>query len=259
MPRQWVKNFKELAIDENRRAVLSVIESGLEAIDTREVINQAIRLDGDVLRVNEQSFDLTRFKKIKVVGFGKASAEVALALEKILGDKIADGAVIGLEKTNTERIQTFVGSHPRPSEGNIVAGEKIHDMARQSNEDDLLIAVISGGGSALLCSTKDECEQGIKLYDASIKYVAKITELNTVRKHMSLLKGGGLAKIAYPATVISLIFSDVPGNNFENVASGPTYKDETTVDDAEGIIQKYNLGSLVLNETTKEDKYFEKV
>ena len=102
------------------------------------------------------------------------------------------------------------------------------------------------------------CE-GAKLYDGFLKTGRTIAEMNTVRKHLSLLKGGGLAKIAYPATVIGLIFSDVPGNNFENVASGPTYKDKTTIADAQKIITENNLGKFDLIETPKEDKYFEKV
>ena len=101
--------------------------------------------------------------------------------------------------------------------------------------------------------------QGSKLYDAFLQSGKTISEINTVRKHLSMLKGGGLAKIAYPATVIGLIFSDVPGDVFENVASGATYKDETTVADAQKIINENNLGDFNLTETPKEDKYFEKV
>ncbi len=261
MSKKWIQNFEELAINENRKAVLSIIEAGLDAIDTEKVIFNVIRLDNNILYIGQESFDLSKFQRIKVAGFGKASGDAAIALEKILGDKIQEGVVIGLEQADCKRIQTFTGSHPRPSMANIEAGRKIYDLVDQSTEGDLIIAVISGGGSALLCPTKDECEQGIKLYDLSIKSGAKITELNTLRKHTSLLKGGGLAKIAYPATVIGLIFSDVPGDNFENVASGPTYKDVTTAEDAGNIIKQHNVdeGEFVFNETPKEDKYFEKV
>ena len=110
-----------------------------------------------------------------------------------------------------------------------------------------------------MCHGKEECESGIKLYDSFLKSGKTIAEINTVRKHLSFLKGGGLAKIAYPATIVALIFSDIPGDNFENVASGPTYKDMTTVDDANKIIRENNLGEFNLIETPKEDKYFEKV
>ncbi|MEI6280853.1 MAG: DUF4147 domain-containing protein [bacterium] len=254
-----IKNIYDLGTTENRKLALCIAEAGYESIDTRNVVFNSIKLQDNVLTILGESFDLSKFKKIKVVGFGKSSCEAAQALEKILGSKIADGAVIGLEKITCEYIETFSGTHPRPSIANIEAGKKIYDIAYKSNEDDLVIAIVSGGGSALLCYSESECEQGIELYDSFLKSGKTITEINTVRKHISLLKGGGLAKIAYPATLIGLIFSDVPGNRFCDVASGPTYKDETTNIDAEKLIEKYNLGKFILIETPKEDKYFEKV
>ena len=259
MNEKFIKNFEELAINKNREIILNIAETGLASINTDEVILNSIKLEGDVLRIMGESFDLSKFKKIKVVGFGKASVDGALALEKILGSRIAQGAVIGLNKVTSKYIETFIGTHPRPSEMNIVAGKKINEIIKDSTSDDLIIALVSGGGSALLCSGEEECEQGIKLYDSFLKSGKTITEINTVRKHLSLLKGGNLAKVAYPATIVSLIFSDVPGSRFEDVASGPTYKDETTIADAQNIIDKYNLGNFVLLETPKEDKYFEKV
>ena len=259
MNKKFIKNFEELAINKNREIILSIAETGLASINTEEVILNSIKLEGDVLRIMGESFDLSKFKKIKVIGFGKASTDGALALEKILGSRITQGAVIGLNKIASKYIEIFAGTHPRPSEINVVAGKKIYEIVKDSTEEDLIIVLVSGGGSALLCLKEEECEQGIKLYDSFLKSGKTITEINTVRKHLSLLKGGGLAKLAYPATVIGLIFSDVPGSRLEDVASGPTYKDETTISDAKNVINKYNLGSFILNETPKEDKYFEKV
>ena len=254
-----IKNFDELAITENRKLALQIAEAGLFAIDTQSVVYNFIKLEDDILYVGDKNFILSEFKKIKVVGFGKASIEAALALEKILKSKITIGAVIGLHKVDLEYIETFAGAHPRPSQINIDAGKKIYEIIKNSNEEDLIIALVSGGGSALLCYGENECEQGIKLYDSFLKTGKTITEINTVRKHLSLLKGGGLAKNAYPATIIGLIFSDIPGDNFENVASGPTYKDKTTIGDAEKIILENNLGEFNLIETPKDDKYFDKV
>ncbi len=259
MGKKWIKNFDELATSENRKLALMIAQTGLDAIDTEKVIYDSVQLKNNILSVNDQSFDLSRFKKIKVVGFGKASCSAALALEKILGSKIKQGSVIGLQKTACNYIQTFSGTHPRPSRLNIVAGKKIFEIVNQSDENDLIIAIISGGGSALLCYSESECVQGQILYDAFLKCGKTIRQINAVRKHLSVLKGGGLAQIAYPATVISLIFSDVPGDNFQDVASGPTYKDESTVEDARKIILENNLGEFDLIETPKEDKYFEKV
>jgi len=259
MEKSRIKNFNELATTENRKLALAIAESGLAAINTEEVILNSIKLRKNILNVAGKSFDLANYKKIKVVGFGKASPSAALALEKILDSKIEEGAVVGIQKVDSKYIETFVGTHPRPSEINLEAGGRIYEIIKDSTEEDLIIVLVSGGGSALLCNTEDECEQGIKLYDSFLKSGKTITEINTVRKHLSLLKGGGLAKIAYPATVIGLILSDIPGGNFENVASGPTYKDTTTIADAEKIIAENNLGKFDLNETPKEDKYFEKV
>ena len=259
MNSKWIKNWKDLAVNENRKFALEIAEAGLDAINTEQVILNSIKLENNILSVKGESFDLAKFKRIKVVGFGKASCDAAVALEKVLGDKIKEGAVIGLNKVSCDFIETFAGTHPRPSEANVEAGKKIYDIADKSNEEDLIIAIVSGGGSALLCYPENECAQGRVLYDVFLKCGQTITEINTVRKHLSLLKGGGLAKVAYPATVIGLIFSDVPGDRFQDVASGPTYKDDTTVHTAEMIIHEHDLGNFDLIETPKENKYFEKV
>ncbi|MFA6524132.1 MAG: DUF4147 domain-containing protein [Candidatus Paceibacterota bacterium] len=259
MTENRIKNFNDLAITENRRLVLEIAEVGFDSINTEKVILNSIKLENNIFKINNESFDLSKFKRIKVVGFGKASCDGALALEKILGNKIKEGVVIGLHKVSCDYIQTFAGTHPRPSKVNIEPGKKILEIADKSNEDDLLIAIVSGGGSALLCSSEEECVQGQNIYDNFLKTGKTINEMNNVRKHLSVLKGGGLAKIAYPATVIGLIFSDVPGDNFNEVASGPTYKDETTVTDIQKVIDENNLGKFNLVETPKDDKYFKKV
>ena len=259
MKNNWIKNFNALALSPNRRTILEIINIGLGAIDTEKVMRDSILLEGDVLKIKNQSFDLTQFKKIKVVGCGKAAPRAAFALEDILGDKISEGAVIGLEKVATKIIRSFVGTHPKPSEENREAGKRIYEMAEDANEDDLVIVIVSGGGSSLLCYPESEYKQGAVLYENFLKSGQTIVEINTVRKHLSALKGGGLAKVAYPATVVGLIFSDIPGDKFADVASGPTYKDITAIEDAKKIILENNLGEYELLETPKEDKYFEKV
>ena len=133
------------------------------------------------------------------------------------------------------------------------------ELSKRISDKDLVIVVVSGGGSALLCWPMEECKQANRLYEDFLKTGGDIKELNTIRKHLSLLKGGGLAKQLYPATVIGLIFSDVPGDNFEYIASGPTYKDVTTILDAQAILDKYGLTDYTLNETPNDDKYFERV
>lgn len=259
MQKNHIRNFKELAGTENRKLALSIVEVGLIAINTEEVISRSVKLENNILSVMGESFILSKFKKIKVVGFGKASMDMAVALEKILGSRIKEGAVIGLTKVDCEYIETFIGTHPKPSQINVKAGERIYEIIKNSSAEDLIIVLVSGGGSALLCYSENEYRQNAALYDEFLKSGKTITEINIVRKHLSIFKGGGLAKIAYPATIIGLIFSDIPGDNFFDVASGPTYKDKTTITDAERIIAENNLGKFDLIETSKEDKYFEKV
>src|SRR3989344_4313616 len=233
---KWIKNFDNLVTTENRRLILEIAEAGLEAINTKDVVASSIKLENNILFIKNKNFNLKKFKKIKLVGFGKASCEAASALEAIFGSKINEGAVVDLNKTTCIYIEMLTGTHPRPSEMNVVAGERIYEIIKDSNEYDLIIVLVSGGGSALLCYPESEFRQGIKLYDSFLKSGKTITEINTVRKHLSLFKGGGLAKIAFPATIIGLVFSDIPGDAFENVASGPTYKDKTTIADANKII-----------------------
>ncbi|OGI70992.1 hypothetical protein A3B84_02335 [Candidatus Nomurabacteria bacterium RIFCSPHIGHO2_02_FULL_35_13] len=257
--RNWIKNFNDLATTPNRKMALEIMEAGLSAISTKKIVESSVSVVGNILFIKGKPFNLAKYKKIKIVGFGKSSCGAALILEEILGPRINEGAVIGLNKVDSKYIETFSGTHPRPSEANAEAGKKIYEILDNSDENDLIIALISGGGSALLCYGEDECKAGAKLYDSFLKSGKTITEINTVRKHLSLLKGGGLAKIAYPATVVGLIFSDIPGDNFENVASGPTYRDKTTIKDAEKISRENNLGDFNLIETPKKDKYFDNV
>ena len=259
MHKNWIKNFNALATTKNRELTLDIVEAGYDAINTEAVILNSVKLENNILKVKNENFHLNNFKKIKIIGFGKSSSEAALALEKILGNRITQGIAIGISRTICKYTETYTGTHPKPSKTNAEVGEKIYEMIKNSTAEDLIIVLISGGGSALLCYPESECTQGRQLYDVFLKCGQTITEINTVRKHLSLLKGGGLAKAAYPATVIGLIFSDAPGDCFQDVASGPTYKDQSTIHEAEMIIHEHNLGEFDLIETPKDDKYFEKV
>jgi len=202
---------------------------------------------------------LDDFESIKIIGFGKASSRAAHALEGILKDRISEGAVIDKDPYVCDTVIVHRGTHPRPSLENYAATKEIVSLAEKSGEKDLVIVIVSGGGSALLCWPEVECTKGQELYDNFLKSGETIKELNVVRKHLSTIKGGGLAKLLYPATVVSLIFSDIPGNYYDQVASGPTFKDPTTKEEAKEIIEELNLGNFELFETPKEDLYFEKV
>ncbi len=259
MSKKWIKNRSELQTSPERKIVLDIIEAAYDAIDTKEIIRRSVKLDGKKLTIKDKVFNLEGIEHIYVIGFGKASCLAASELDGILGSVIKEGVAIGLAPIACDYIQTYGGSHPLPSVANVEFSDKIVQLSRELTEKDLVITVVSGGGSSLLCWPMDECKQANKLYEEFLKTGGDIKELNTVRKHISMLKGGGLAKVLYPATVIGLIFSDVPGDNYEYIASGPTYKDITTVADAQAILDKYGLTGYTLNETPNEDVYFEKV
>lgn len=254
-----IKNFEELAETKQKEDALEIVETAYNAIDTKNAIKEKIKIENDTLFINKQTFNLNHYEKIYLIGFGKVACEAAEALEKIFEDKIEKGVVIGIKESKCNKIETHAGTHPMPSEENFEASQKIADIGNIATEKDLVIAIIGGGGSSLLCFSQDEKDQGQKLYESFLTSGGDIKELNIVRRHLSELKGGGLAKYLFPATVIGLIFSDIPGDDFSTVASGPTYKDPSTIEDAQKIINKYNLGEFKLIETPKEDKYFEKI
>jgi glycerate-2-kinase len=258
--KRYIKNFDELAITKERTDILTIMESAYKAIDTNVIIETNVKLDGDTLTIQDHKFNLDDFDHLYLIGFGKASSIAVGAIEKVLGDKISGGIVMDKKIGECKYVKQYICTHPRPSMENVVPSEELAKLAKKLDERDLAIVVVSGGGSSMICWPESECDQGITLYDEFLKSGGNITELNTLRKHLSLLKGGGLAKLLYPATVASLIFCDVPGDKFEEVASGPTYKDTSLVKDALAILSKYKLPfNLTLNETPKEDEYFKKV
>ena len=261
---RYIKNYAELSVNRHRQDALDILEAGLEAINTEKVVRSKIKVTKNTIFVADEPFLLSEYENIKFVGIGKCSLEAGRVIENMLKEKITEGIVIDTAKGNLKYIKSLVGTHPLPSEQNIVATEKLVEMLKASTEKDLIITVISGGGSALLCLPyKLDCDSLKNINLALTKKGADIYELNTVRKHLSKIKGGQMAKIAYPAKIISLIFSDVLGDDISVIASGPTVKDKTTKKDAEDILIKYDLLTKEiedsLTETPKEDKWFEKV
>jgi glycerate-2-kinase len=259
MTKQLIKNFSELAKTQNHNHALQIVQAGLEAINTEKSLHREISVTETELKISNAIYRFSDYEHIYVVGTGKVACEAASVIENMLTNKIKGGAVVGISDGVCQVITTYKGTHPVPSPINYEAGGKIMNVSKAATERDLVIAIIGGGGSSLLCSDIDECEQNTRLYHDFKKTGGDIKELNTVRKHLSALKGGGLAKLLYPATVIGLIFSDVPGDNLDSVASGPTFYDDSTIADAKEIVNKYNLGDYQLRETPKDHKYFKKV
>lgn len=255
-----ISNFDSIATNQLRIDALSIIEKGSLAIDTNLLVKRTISLENEVLSIHGHKYKLADYNKVFVFGFGKASCKAVQEIESILGNKIAGGIVIDKHISECNYVKVYKGSHPLPTSYNVEISEKIKDLAESLTEKDLAIIVVSGGGSSLLCLPQSECEQGNELYSSFLKSGGNIKELNILRKHISTIKAGGLAKFLYPATVVSLVFCDVPGDHFGEVASGPTYLDHSTVADAEAILSKHNIENVFrLNETPKEEKYFEKV
>lgn len=253
-----IKNTDKLARTPLRKDALEIAEACFRVIDTDRVLEENVRLDGDSLRIKDKILKLQQFKNIYFIGIGKASFKTASYVEKLLGKRIKKGIAIDVEVDKLRRIKTVAGDHPIPSQVNVEAATEIAEIAQNTGENDLVICCISGGGSALFALPKEiTLEKLQKLNKALIKSGADIYAVNTVRKHVSQVKGGNLAKMIYPASCISLLFSDVPGDKIEFIASGPTVKDKTTIQDAKNIILKYNLPDVLLSETPKEDKYFE--
>lgn len=254
-----IENFNALATSQARLDALNIVEAGLLSIETETVLKNSITVIDGVMTVMGQRFILSEYKNIYIVGFGKVSCKAAYVLEEMLEGKVRDGAVVGIKEVTCQVVDTYAGTHPHPSHLNFTATKHIEEIAQKASKDDLVIVIVSGGGSALLCSSLEECDQGQRLYDVFLRSGGTIEELNVVRQHISRLKGGGLARVLYPATVVSLIFSDVPGGDIASIASGPTFKGTSSIADAQEIIAKYNLGAFRLCETEADPVYFEKV
>jgi glycerate-2-kinase len=174
---------------------------------------------------------------------------MAAEVEKILGDTIEEGHVIVKygHSSGTKRIKVTEAGHPVPDKNGFKATTKILEIASQAVAGDLVICLLSGGGSALMADFPggSSPEEVIGLNDLLVNCGAGISEINAVRKHVSAVKGGQLARAVYPATLLNLVLSDVPGDSLDVIASGPTIADPTTFEQALGVIKKYNLTDLV--------------
>lgn len=261
-----IKNKDLLAVNPIRDKAIKIIEAGLEAIDTKTAITRAVRQNGDFLFVKNTAYDLTKFRRVFLVAFGKDSFVASKALKEILGKRIVDGVVLSLQTGKIAGLQTFQCTHPRPSLNNVEATKKVIELVKNTQEDDLILVLISGGGSAMLTAPyKITYQDKALIADTLMASGANIEELNIVRKHLSEIKGGRLAELAFPSTLVTLIFSDVIGNDLSIIASGPTVMDHSTVADAEAVLKKFKireqitLDNLELNESPKDLNAFRKV
>ena len=230
---------------QRRRQIVAILQAALESVDPAAAVRRQLRREGDTLWASDVGYDLGEVGRIFVVGAGKAGAPMARAVEEVLGDRISSGQVtVKYEHLLSTRIVMLQeAGHPIPDEAGVAGSRAIVRLLESAEEDDLVICLISGGGSALMTLPID----GISLADTKavtgslLRAGATINEINAIRKHLDQLKGGQLARLAYPARTVSLILSDVVGNPLDVIASGPTVPDTSSFAEAYGLLQRHEL------------------
>ncbi|MCP5005631.1 MAG: glycerate kinase [Planctomycetes bacterium] len=215
------------------------------SLGPEQLVEKMVRVHNSTLVVGRKEYDLDDYEHIYVIGGGKACAPMAQAIESVLGDRLDGGVVIVKHEHGLplRKIKIVEASHPIPCMNGMVGTSEILKLLSKMNEKDLVLCLISGGGSALLVQPHIETTlEHIQVTSNELLACgAKIDEINAVRKHLSMIKGGGLAKAAFPSKLVTLILSDVVGDPMDIIASGPTVPDESTFQDAYGVIQKYSL------------------
>ncbi|MEJ2695170.1 MAG: glycerate kinase [Candidatus Sulfobium sp.] len=218
-----------------------IFYAALKSVDPYEAVKKYV---DRIRRICEEA----HFERLLIVGFGKAACTMAKAAEEGLERLIGDGVIItkyGHCKETLRKIKVFEAGHPVPDENGLRGTSHLTGLLQESGEDTLVVCLISGGGSALLVSPYDDIPFGDKQEITRLLLLAgaDIFELNMVRKHLSAVKGGRLAELAWPSRVVSLILSDVIGDRLDVIASGPTSPDSTTFRDARDVLEKYDLMS----------------
>ncbi|MFN8442158.1 MAG: glycerate kinase [Caldilineaceae bacterium] len=233
-----------------RSSLLRILQEAIAAVDPYKAVKKQFVLNGEALQVGEQSYSLAAFERIYVLGTGKAGMSMARAIDDTLGARITQGIVIVKDAGDADslpaavgRIQLLPASHPVPDQRGVDGAKAIEQVARQARANDLVVALISGGGSALLADVAEPISL-IELQSMTSLLLAcgaTINEINCLRKHCSSLKGGQLARAAHPATLITLVLSDVVGSPLDVIGSGPTVADPSSWQDAWAVVEKYGL------------------
>ncbi len=233
-----------------RLIIEEIIGSTMNSVDPCKAVKKYLRLEGQELFIKDSSYIITNASQIFVVAVGKAAIPMIVAAEEVLNGKISRGIAITKTVTahsilNNLMIAVFQGNHPVPGEQSIIAAEEVLAFLSDMKSDDIVIFLISGGGSALITkpvgdlSLQDLQEVTMALLGASVP----IQHVNTIRKHLDSVKGGGLLKAALPAKVLTLVLSDVVGNELGAIASGPSVTDPGTFSDCLDIINYYQLNN----------------
>jgi hydroxypyruvate reductase len=226
-------------------AITRILSASIQAVEPGAAVHKFLQKQGSQLTVMGRKYDLDSYQHVYLVGCGKAGAPMAAAVKEILGDRLSGGVVVVKEghATQVHGVEILEAGHPIPTQASVNSTNRLVKYIQDARPEDLVICVISGGGSALLTSPA----QGITLDEVQgltgqlLASGASIHEVNTVRKHIDIVKGGGLAALIAPATVITLILSDVDGDPIDRIASGPTAPDPSTFKDAWGVFERYDL------------------
>lgn len=227
--------------------IRAALNAALHAADPAQAVRRFVCRSANELMIGERRYDLTALRRVRIIGAGKAGAAMAAACAEILGDALTDGFVVvkddGAPLPDITKIRFAAAGHPVPDQRGVDAARQLVGFLRDSRADDLVLTLISGGASALLCLPDDTVSLAElqTLTGLLLAAGAPITAMNTVRKHIEQLKGGGLARRAAPAEVVSLILSDVVGSPLDVIASGPTVADGTTYSDALAVLTQYAL------------------
>ena len=234
--------MKEERLREDAEAIFM---ASLQAVDSMQSVkSHCVRRNG-WLEVEDQAYDLSEFDNVYVIGTGKASAAMAQAVEEVLGDFLTAG-IVNVKYGHTRPLDIIhcnEAGHPVPDEAGLRGSQQIVQMMSQTGEKDLVICLISGGGSALLPLPAEglNLDDKRRLTEELLRCGANIQEINALRKHVSRVKGGRLARLAYPSTLVTLILSDVIGDDLDSIASGPTVPDRSTFIDCLDILDRYSI------------------
>ena len=236
------------ASDPARELALDCVIAGIEAAHPERVVADALSLDRDRLAATDvdgtsTALDLAAYDRVLVVGAGNAAGHFAAAVERLLGDRIDGGAVVTDDPVETDRVAVLPGDHPTPSEAGVESARAVREVAADADESDLVIGLLTGGGSALLAAPAEGVALGDlrETTEALLASGATISEINAVRKHCSAVKGGRLARATAPADVLGLAVSDVTGDDPAVIASGPLSPDSTTYADALAVLDRYGI------------------
>lgn len=242
-----MRNFSTATLQTHPRQndITQILNACIDAVEPGNAVRRFVQREKNILQIENQKYDLDEFDRVTVLGLGKATEAMSHALLDVLASTPSRGLLIPKQAfaSPASGFTVLPGGHPVPSAASVRAGNAAFDLASSLTERDLLICLISGGGSALMTSP----QHGLQLKDLQtltkllLACGARVDEINTLRRHLDRVKGGGVAKSANGAQIASLILSDVVGNPLEAIASGPTAPDPSTREDALNILKKYDL------------------